>query len=259
MSSTYDSSLFAKLENNSGYENTNEGEILNPFVNFNNYENAQTLGDVLVAESIQMRGIELYYIPREFVNPDLLFGEDLKSKFTKAWKFAGYLNNFEGYEGSNAFTNFGMQLSDEVTISINPKLFKHQCHGKEPISGDLIYFPMDNSLFEINWVQPYDPFYQLGQNSIRKITAGKFIYSGEQIKPELQRNQGINIPEFSELDLDPVVNIDQLADIDNDQYAENDAINKEAKEFVHEYVVTNGTGYDEPPSSDVFDDDFMNK
>ena len=254
---TYDSSLFASLENNTGYQNTNKTQILNPFVNFNNYTNSQNLADVLVAESIQMRGIELYYIPREFVKPDMLFGEDLQSKFSRAWKFAGYLNSFEGYEGSNTFfSKFGMQVNDEVTFTINPKLFKHQTAGTEPIAGDLVYFPMDNSLFEITWVEPYDPFYQVGQNSMRKVTAQKYIYSGEEMKPELQRNDGIYIPEFSELDLEPVKNIDGLADIDNDQYAESNQINKEASQFVEPYVVTNGRGDQSPPKS-TFDDSFF--
>lgn len=256
---TYNSSLFAKLENRSGYSKTNDEEILNPFVNFNHYENVQTLADVLVAESIQMRGIELYYIPREFVDPDLIFGEDVQSKFTKAWKFAGYLDSFDGYSGENTFfSKFGMSVNDEVNISINPGLFKHQCHGTEPIAGDLIYFPMDNSLFEINWVQPYDPFYQVGQNAIRKITAQKFIYSGEELKPELQRNQGINIPEFSELDLEPVHNIDGLADINDVQYAESDQFNKEASKYVEPWTVINGRGLESPPKNDeAFDDSFF--
>lgn len=254
--STYDKNLFAKLENRTGYSQTNETEILNPYVNFNHYKNSQILADVLVAESIQMRGVECYYVPREYVSPDLIFGEDLKNKFTKAWKFAAYLNSFEGYEGAKSFfSNFGMQVQDEVTLSINPNLFKHQVNGKEPKEGDLIYFPMDNSLFEINWVEPYDPFYQLGQNAIRKITAGKFIYSGEEINPVLQKNEGINIPEFSELELNPVRNLNGIHDINIDQYAEVDQINSEAKEYVEPYVVVNNRG--KSFESSPFDNDFM--
>lgn len=253
---TYDKNLFAKLENRTGYSQTNETEILNPYVNFNHYKNSQILADVLVAESIQMRGVECYYVPREYVSPDLIFGEDLKNKFTKAWKFAAYLNSFEGYEGAKSFfSNFGMQVQDEVTLSINPNLFKHQVNGKEPKEGDLIYFPMDNSLFEINWVEPYDPFYQLGQNAIRKITASKFIYSGEEINPVLQKNEGINIPEFSELELNPVRNLNGIHDINIDQYAEVDQINSEAKEYVEPYVVVNNRG--KSFESSPFDNDFM--
>lgn len=253
---TYDKNLFAKLENRTGYSQTNETEILNSYVNFNHYKNSQILADVLVAESIQMRGVECYYVPREYVSPDLIFGEDLKNKFTKAWKFAAYLNSFEGYEGAKSFfSNFGMQVQDEVTLSINPNLFKHQVNGKEPKEGDLIYFPMDNSLFEINWVEPYDPFYQLGQNAIRKITAGKFIYSGEEINPVLQKNEGINIPEFSELELNPVRNLNGIHDININQYAEVDQINSEAKEYVEPYVVVNNRG--KSFESSPFDNDFM--
>lgn len=255
---TFDSSLFAKLENNTGYDNTNETEILNPYVNWNHYSNVQTLADSIVAESVQMRGIELYYIPRQYVKPDIIFGEDPQSKFDKAWKFAGYLNSFDGYSGDNTYySKFGMMVNDEVEITINPNLFKHQVNNKEPQAGDLIYFPMDNSLFEINWVQPYDPFYQVGQNAMRKLTATKFVYSGEEIKPSLQRNEGINIPEFSELDLMPVHNLDGLADTNIEQYAESNAFNEEAAEFVEPYVVINGKGDMTPPGKSPFDDDFM--
>lgn len=38
---TYDKNLFAKLENRTGYSQTNETEILNPYVNFNHYKNSQ--------------------------------------------------------------------------------------------------------------------------------------------------------------------------------------------------------------------------
>ena len=40
---TYDKNLFAKLENRTGYSQTNETEILNPYVNFNHYKNSQIL------------------------------------------------------------------------------------------------------------------------------------------------------------------------------------------------------------------------
>lgn len=253
---TYDSSLFAKLEDGSGYNQTNSSEVLNKYVNFNGFENTQTLADVLVAESIQMRGIELYYLPREYQKLDLLYGEDPTSKFTKAWKFAGYLESFDGYEGDNSiFTKFGISVNDEITLTINPNLFKHQTNNTEPMIADLIFFPMDRSLFEISWVQPYTPFYQAGQNAQRKITARKFIYSGEELNPTLQRNEGINIPVFSDLDLEPITNIDGESDIFKDEYSEVDQINNEAADFVEPYVVINGEGEQSPTP---FDDDFFN-
>jgi hypothetical protein len=238
-----DSSLFARLENDTGYHRTNKTEVLNPYVNFMKHENTQTLADTLVQETIQMRGLEFYYIPREFVKLDMLFGEDLQNYFDKAWKFAGYLETYDEYSGNNTFfSKFGMEVNDEINIIVNPSLFKYQVNNKEPISGDLIYFPMDNSLFEINWVEPYKPFYQVGKNAQRKIVAQKFIYSGEEINPELQFNDDINISEFSTLDLEPVRNLDEISDNNIEQYQESKEINKEASEYVHDYYVGNGRG-----------------
>ena len=148
-----------------------------------------------------------------------------------------------------------MSVNDEITISINPNLFKHQCGGKEPIEGDLFYFAMDNSLFEITWVEPYNPFYQNGSNNIRQITAQKYIYSGEEIKPTLQRNEGIEIPEYDELELTPLHNLNGLVDIDIDQFAEDKEINSEGEKFIDPYVVINNKG--SGPQS-PFDDDFLN-
>lgn len=240
---TFDKRLFAKLEDGTGYNSTNEHNVLNPYVNFYEFENVQTLQDSLVAESIQMRGVECYYLPSQWVNKDELFGEDPSRKFEKAWKFAAYLDSFEGYSGGNTFfSKFGMQVNDEITITVNPNLFKYQVDGQEPKEGDLFYFEMDKSLFEITWVEPYNPFYQVGSNAMRRITAQKFIYSGETIAPKLQRNDEIYIPEFDELDLNPINDLNGKKDIKVDEYVEVDQINTEGQEIIEPYVVINNKG-----------------
>lgn len=239
----FNSQLFARLESEKGYEKTRKTEILNPYVNFMKHENTQSLVDSLNAEAIQMRGVEMYYIPREFVNLDMLFGEDLQSKFNKAWKFACYINSYDGYEGSgNFFSNFGYQSNDELTFSINPNLFKYQVNGQNPKSGDLIYIPMSNDLFEINYVEPYVPFYQVGKNALQKIIAEKFVYSGEEIRPEVMRNENIAVDDFAEVELEPVNNLDFMTDINLDEYQEDKQIRKEAEDFVVPFDPINGVG-----------------
>lgn len=239
----FNNTLFARLESQKDYENTRQTEILNPYVNFHKYTNTQTLADVMVAEAIQMRGVELYYIPREFVKPDMIFGEDVQSKFTKAWKFAAYINSFDGYEGAgNFFSSFGYQANDELTFTVNPNLFKHQVDDQEPKSGDLIYIPMSNDLFEINYVEPYQPFFQAGKNAMRKIIAEKFVYCGEELRPELQRNEGINVDEFADLDLAPITNLDGLTDINLDQYKEDKQFRSEGQDFIDPFDPINGKG-----------------
>lgn len=237
-----DSSLFARLENGNGYAQTNAHNILNPYVNFNNHKGTQSLFNTLVQESIQMRGIEFFYLEREFVNLDLLFGEDPGSQFNKAWKFAAYLNTFDAYAGSGAsFNMFDFSQSDEITISVNPELFKYQVNNKEPKIGDLLYFGMDKSLFEITWVEPYNPFYQAGQNAIRKIIASKYIYSGEEIKPELQVHPDIDETTFGALDLEPLHNLSGRTDITNSQTTVEDQVATEASAFVDPFEVVNGS------------------
>ncbi|AAQ81469.1 gp14 neck protein [Aeromonas phage 31] len=244
-----DKSLFATLENRGGYMRTNEKNILNPYVKFNKHEGTQALQDTLVAESIQMRGIEFYYLEREFTDLDLLFGEDVNSRFEKAWKFAAWLNSFESYEGQQSFfSKFGHTQNDEIRISINPGLFKYQVNGKEPALGDLIYMPMDNSLFEITWVEPYSPFYQNGKNPIRVIVAQKFIYSGEKITPVVQEKPEIE-DMYNGLDLAPLLNLDGMIDQKIDQFAENIAVQQKVKQYAEPFdpISTNSFGnFDSP-------------
>lgn len=249
--------MFATLEDRSGYEKTRVKNVLNPWVNFHKHENTQTLADVLVSESIQMRGVEAYYIRREFVKPDMLFGEDLQNKFKKAYKIAIYINSFDGYEGQREFfSKFQMSIQDEINFSINPGLFKTQADGKEPIEGDLIYFPMDNSLFELTWIEQREPFYQVGQNAIRKITATKFVYSGEELDPIVQ-NTGLDFDiNVSELELEPVNNLNGKRDITVNDYEEDNSNHKEASDFVDDFTVTNGRGTEYDNGFDIFKDPF---
>lgn len=238
-----DKNLFARLSDKSDYNSrTNEKEILNPYVNFLDHSNSQTLANVLVAESIQMRGVKLYYLPRQYYKPDLILGEDNRNFFDLTYQFAGYIVNNEGYGGSIMDGGYGEMFNDEITININPDLFKHQTNDTEPFRGDLIYFPMDNSLFEITFVQPYDPFYQVGQNVTRTIIAQKFVYSGEEISPVMDNKDVFKVNEFSLLDLEPLKSLDGLSDTNENEYAESVVYDEEGKDFIKPHVVNNGRG-----------------
>jgi hypothetical protein len=138
-----------------------------------------------VAEAIQMRGVRCVYIRRTLVDVDLVFGEDPRSKFTKHFDISTYIESFEGWQGDGDWmSKFGFTVSDEMHLALNPKLFMHQTDGEEAREGDLIYFPMANSLFELTWVEKEDPWYGVGHLPMRKCRAQKFIYSGEEINLE---------------------------------------------------------------------------
>lgn len=176
------------------------------------------------------------------MNIDKILGEDRESKFTKSWKIAAYIESYANYEGQrDFFSKFGLSSNDEMTLVLNPRLFAHQTDGGIPVLGDLIYFPMDNSVFEITWVEA-DPFYQFGDRPQRKINLAKFIYTGEELNPELQRNEGIHIEDDAELDLEPLRNLDGLADINIEQYEEDKEFEREGDEFIDSFDVVNGRG-----------------
>ncbi|QFR55800.1 neck protein [Yersinia phage JC221] len=238
---TWDDSLFAQLESGEGVDKNLQTEVTNPFVNWYKYNPTQQLHDSLTAESIQMKSPDMYYVKRDTVNVDLILGEDRESSFTKSWKFAAYIESYASYEGQrDFFSKFGLNSNDEMTIVINPRLFNHQVGGI-PVLGDLIYFPMDKSLFEITWVEA-DPFFQFGDRPQRKINLAKFIYTGEEMAPELQFNPGINIGDDSDLDLEPIRNLDGIADTNIEQYAEDKQFVEESDEFVESFDVINGRG-----------------
>ena len=54
---------------------------------FNNFAftQEQNLIENLIIESIKIYGIEVFYLPRTLVKEDVLFGEDVLSKFEQAY------------------------------------------------------------------------------------------------------------------------------------------------------------------------------
>lgn len=251
-------SMFAQLETGTGYSKTYQDEVLNPYVNKHNYEPTLSLQEMLVAESVQMNGVEVYYIRREFVNFDKIFGEDMQSKFKKAYKVAMYLESFDEYSGQrDFFSKFGMQVNDEVSFTVSPMLFEHQTDGQRAKEGDLIYFPLNNSLFEITWVEPTSPMIKRERLAKYRITAQKFIYSGEELKPEFDANRYVLGDEdpFSQ-----IKSLDKRVDINIDEFSEDDAFNEESEDFVVEFdnIIGSGTPvveHKKPENlANVFDD-----
>lgn len=70
---------------------------------FNNFSpvniNENMLLEELITESIQIYGHDVKYLPRESYDAvDNLFGEDVLSKFSRAYTLDMYMANVEGYE-----------------------------------------------------------------------------------------------------------------------------------------------------------------
>lgn len=146
----------------------------------------QQLFEDLVIESLQMFGQDVYYLPREIVNKDKIFLDDVPSRFSDAYKVEMYIENAEGFEGEgDLFTKFGVELRDQATFIVSRKRWV-QLVGKRlevanfrPREGDLIYLPMSESMFEIRRVETETPFYQLKDLPTFRLQCELFEYSGE--------------------------------------------------------------------------------
>ena len=146
----------------------------------------QQLFEDLVIESLQMFGQDVYYLPREIVNKDKIFLDDVPSRFSDAYKVEMYIENTEGFEGEgDLFTKFGVELRDQATFIVSRKRWV-QLVGKRlevanfrPREGDLIFLPMSESMFEIRRVETETPFYQLKDLPTFRLQCELFEYSGE--------------------------------------------------------------------------------
>ena len=146
----------------------------------------QNLFEDLVIESLQMFGQDVYYLPREIVNKDKIFLDDVPSRFSDAYKVEMYIENTEGFEGEgDLFTKFGIELRDQATFIVSRRRWV-QLVGKRlevanfrPREGDLIYLPMSESMFEVRRVETETPFYQLKDLPTFRLQCELFEYSDE--------------------------------------------------------------------------------
>ncbi len=260
--------MFAKLENQKGFDKIYDDHLVNPYFNWVNNQNEQSLSDMLVAEAIINRGVESVYIRRDMDNVDLVFGEDPLSYFRRNFRMALYVESFDGWDGDNDwFSKFGYQVNDEMSVCVNPKLFAQQGDGQAPLMGDLIYFPLANSLFEITWVEKEDPWYMNGALPMRKLKMQKFVYSGEEInleRPDAVVDSIADIMSFGEdteemIDIDKINALDGRWDIGITQGEEMEQIESEVDEFYEgEQVVPNGSDVQPTPPPVGFNVDNRN-
>lgn len=159
---------------------------INPYFNTSKHQASQNLIEDLTIEAIKMHGLEVYYIPREIVKEDSVFGEDVLSKFTEAFMIEAYLESVDQWGGEGeVLAKFGLQSKDSMDLVISKKRFSQEIHStlnlKRPKEGDLIYVPLSNTMFEITFVEHENPFYQLGKLHTYKLSCELFRYSYETI------------------------------------------------------------------------------
>jgi len=159
---------------------------INPYINLTSYTSEQNLVEDITVELIQGVGQDCLYVPRKALNIDRLFGEDPTSFFEKSYTIEMYIQSYKGFEGTDVITQFGIEIKDKISLLMARRRFREQVTLVDPTitrprEGDLIYFPLSKSLFEINFVEHENPLYPLGRLYSYQITAELFTYSYEKI------------------------------------------------------------------------------
>ncbi len=149
----------------------------------------QILYEDLIIESLKIYGQDVYYLPREIVKRDTIFGDDSTSRFDNAYRLEMYIENVEGFDGKgDLFTKFGVEIRDAATFIVARRRWKSQVQFYEntdekpmyrPREGDLIYLTLSDSFFEITKVETENPFYQLKDLPVFRIRAELFEYNDE--------------------------------------------------------------------------------
>lgn len=154
---------------------------------FANYgaSSEQTLLEDLIIESIKIYGDNHYYVTRTINNFDHLYGEDDQSTYNSAYLIEMYMKSVDGFSGDGVFmSKFGLQIRDQVVFSVARRTFAQEVgrytQFTRPREGDLIYMPVIQKVFTVQYVDPREMFYQLGSLQTFELTCELFEYSSEK-------------------------------------------------------------------------------
>ena len=223
--------------------------------NLTSLKSERNLYSDLIKEAIQIHGHDVYYMDRQSVAADTIFGEDALNKFNTQHPIEMYVEDGEGYAGDKEImTQFGLENRNEITFVVHKKRFQEMDRqvqiedatdttssgsilleagsiqvsnlvtlskyfitdesdnnilnedgsggkilseesGNEfyliqdtavtdadrPQEGDIIYHPIFEKMFEINFVDHDEPFFQLDNNPVYKLRCKSFEYSSEAL------------------------------------------------------------------------------
>jgi hypothetical protein len=151
------------------------------------------LHEDLIIECLKIYGFDCFYIPRVAVNRDIILNEDPINKYEDAFPLEAYLENTTGFGGDQLLTKFGLEIQNTATFIVARRRWEEAVGRKKasvlldrPAEGDLLYFPLTKSFFEIQYVQTQDPFFQVGKLYVYKLECELFRYSHEDVNTEVR-------------------------------------------------------------------------
>jgi len=165
---------------------------LNPYF-LQGSSSEQRLVQDLINEQLRMYGQDVVYLPRNIINKNTILKEITSSNFDDSFRIEAYLVNYEGFGGQgDILSKFGVKTTDEVTFIISKERYEDfispfislntQIELKSrPEEGDLIYLPLDNTIFEIKYVEGKKPFYQLNNLYVYELRCEVMDYEADDV------------------------------------------------------------------------------
>ena len=166
--------------------------MLNPFFT-QGTTGEQNLVQDLINEQLRMYGVDIFYLPRKYLTENTVIREVVQSRFDMALPLEAYIDNYDEYSGAgNILSKFGVQSQDEVRLIISRERFENyitpliqdQSNIKlstRPKGGDLIWFPLDDRIYEIKDVEYAKPYYQLQNLYVYELYCELFRLEDEVI------------------------------------------------------------------------------
>jgi hypothetical protein len=185
------------------------------FQNYN-FFNEQQLIDDLVIESIQVYGIDTFYVTRTSASFDHIMNEDRLTKFDTAYHMEMYVKSVDGFQGEGDFlSKFGLQIRDQATFTVAFRTFERFATRIDPSlirpkEGDLIYMPMNNKFFKIMFVEHESVFYQTGALQVYDLKCELFEYSNERFETGVADID----KHYENFKTDDIENLEDMFDID---------------------------------------------
>jgi len=232
---------------------------LNPYF-LNGSSSEQRLIQDLINEQLRMYGQDIVYIPRKFIGEKTIIKENIVSKFDDSFRLEAYITNFEGFGGSgDILSKFGVRTTDEIVLVISKERYEDFISpflvgdseikiALRPQEGDLIYFPLDNTLFEIKYVEGKRPFYQLNNLYVYELRCEVFEYEDEIIDTSIEEvDKSVqdfgNMITIKMVDAQSAVTADASIDLATSL---NGAVSPYSVQFIR--LINDGSGYQSTPS-----------
>jgi len=221
--------------------------------------NEQRLVQDLINEQLKIYGQDIVYLPRKIINKKTIMKEVVASTFDDAYRMEAYLLNYQGFEGNgDILSKFGVQTTDAVTFVVSKERYEDFISpflngdsqielASRPEEGDLIYFPLDNTMFEIKYVEGKKPFYQLNNLYVYTLSCEVMDYAlDENIDTGIEAVDKAAV-EFGYTTRLTMVSIAASTATASVQLSKNAGSTNIGKGIAFIDLINDGTGYTLPP------------